>query len=63
MTTQVVNPWNACAQDEFNYDELEKEFGLQPVDEAFMKRFTEVTGHEPHPLMKRGIFFAHRIRS
>jgi tryptophanyl-tRNA synthetase len=60
MTNQTVNPWQAEALNGFNYNMLLKEFGLQRIDDSFMKKFTDITGVEPHPLMKRGIFFAHQ---
>lgn len=42
-----------------DYERLIKDFGIKPIDEKLLKRFEKVVG-EVHPLMRRGIFFAHR---
>jgi tryptophanyl-tRNA synthetase len=43
-----------------NYDKLIEQFGTRRIDEELLKRFKEVTGHEPHRLLRRGMFFSHR---
>lgn len=57
----IVNPWRA--EGKFTddvYDRLIKKFGVEPIDTALLERFERVTGHPPHTLMRRGLFFAHR---
>lgn len=52
-----VDPYNV--EGEVDYDRLVKEFGLGLIDEALLKRIKKHTG-ELHPMLTRGIFFAHR---
>jgi tryptophanyl-tRNA synthetase len=42
------------------YDKLILEFGVEKITPELLERFERVTGHAPHLLMKRGLFFAHR---
>ena len=48
------------ADEGIDYEKLLREFGTQPIDEAVLKRFEEVTGAAPHPWLRRGVFFSHR---
>lgn len=64
---QVVTPWKvegSVAEDGrelgINYEKLIDQFGTRPIDDALLKRFKAVTGHEPHRLLRRGTFFSHR---
>ncbi len=64
---QTVTPWQvvgSVAEDGkelgINYDKLIEQFGTRRIDEELLKRFKEVTGHEPHRLLRRGMFFSHR---
>lgn len=64
---QKVTPWQvvgSVAEDGqelgINYDKLIEQFGTRRIDEELLKRFKEVTGHEPHRLLRRGMFFSHR---
>lgn len=58
---QVVTPFETkTVNGKFNYDRLVKQFGIEKIDDELMERFIKVTGHQPHFLMKRGLFFAHR---
>jgi tryptophanyl-tRNA synthetase len=64
---QKVTPWQvvgSVAEDGqelgINYDKLIQQFGTRRIDEELLKRFKEVTGHEPHRLLRRGTFFSHR---
>ena len=57
----MLNPWEATGKfDDGVYAKLIKQFGVQPIDDDLLARFTRVTGHEPHLLLRRGLFFAHR---
>jgi tryptophanyl-tRNA synthetase len=42
-----------------DYNKLIKEFGLEKIDESLLNRIKKHTG-ELHPMLERGIFFAHR---
>tara|TARA_Y100000310_G_C20623786_1_gene784730 strand:+ start:333 stop:1454 length:1122 start_codon:yes stop_codon:yes gene_type:complete len=53
----VVNPYDV--EGEVNYDKLIKEFGLSQIDDNILKRIEKHT-KELHPMLTRGIFFAHR---
>lgn len=63
---QKVTPWevegavvDGQAQD-IDYDKLIQQFGTRKITEETLARFKEVTGHEPHPFLKRGVFFSER---
>jgi tryptophanyl-tRNA synthetase len=43
-----------------DYDKMIRDFGAERVDEKLLDKFRRVTGKEPHPMLKRGIFYAHR---
>ncbi len=53
----VVNPYQV--EGEVNYDRLVKEFGLEKINEDILKKIKKQTG-ELHPMLRRGIMFAHR---
>lgn len=63
---QKVTPWEvegAVVDGEaqgLDYNKLIEQFGTRKIDENTLKRFLEVTGHEPHPFLKRGVFFSER---
>ena len=64
---QIVTPWDVkgqVAEDgqqmAINYDKLIDQFGTRRVDTTLLERFEKVTGHRPHPLLRRGTFFSHR---
>ncbi|KIM30163.1 hypothetical protein M408DRAFT_328254 [Serendipita vermifera MAFF 305830] len=64
---QIVTPWDVAGevtetgeQLGINYDKLISQFGTRPIDAELLARFTEVTGHQPHILLRRGMFFSHR---
>ncbi|CCA69841.1 probable tryptophan--tRNA ligase [Serendipita indica DSM 11827] len=66
-TEQKVTPWDVAGEVTetgqklgIDYDKLIKQFGTRPIDEALLARFKEVTGHDPHILLRRGMFFSHR---
>lgn len=64
---QKVTPWDvsgATGEDgsvaAIDYEKLIKEFGTRHIGEELLQRFEAVTGHRPHPLLRRGSFFSHR---
>ena len=52
-----VTPWEVSG--DINYDKLVKEFGLSKIDSKMLERIKKHT-KELHPMLSRGIFFAHR---
>jgi tryptophanyl-tRNA synthetase len=57
----VLTPWTA--QGNFTvekYQKLIEEFGVEPLTNELIARFEKITGHKPHRLLRRGLFFAHR---
>ncbi|KLO19585.1 tryptophanyl-tRNA synthetase [Schizopora paradoxa] len=65
--SQIITPWDVQGevtedgqQKEIDYQKLIVEFGTQPINEALLERFEKLTGHKPHPLLRRGTFFCHR---
>lgn len=63
---QKVTPWEvegAVVDGEavaIDYDKLIEQFGTNKITEATLERFEKVTGHRPHHLMRRGMFFSER---
>lgn len=63
---QKVTPWevegavvDGQAQG-IDYDKLITQFGTKKISEETLQRFKEVTGHEPHHFMRKGMFFSER---
>lgn len=47
-----------------DYEKVVRQFGAKMIDSALLDRFQSLTGHRPHPLLRRGTFFSHRcVRS
>lgn len=64
---QNITPWDVEGavdeegkQQAIDYDKLIANFGTRKITEETLLRFTEVTGHEPHIFLKRGVFFSER---
>ncbi|ELU43827.1 tryptophanyl-tRNA synthetase [Rhizoctonia solani AG-1 IA] len=64
---QNVTPWDVqgeVAADgqvlAIDYNKLIEKFGTRRIDAALLERFENITGHKPHPLLRRGTFFSHR---
>ncbi len=58
MTKKMsVNPY--AVEGSVDYSRLVKEFGLERIDDKLLKRIKKHTG-EIHPMLTRGIMFAHR---
>ncbi|KAK7449800.1 tryptophan--tRNA ligase [Stygiomarasmius scandens] len=64
---QVVTPWdvqgsvsNDGKQQAIDYEKLIAQFGTRRIDDALLERFEKLTGHKPHILLRRGMFFSHR---
>lgn len=56
-----VDPFQATGRfTEDVYQHLITKFGVPRIDAELLERFERVTGYEPHTLMRRGLFFAHR---
>jgi len=57
-----VTPWDvqAASNKGIDYDKLIVRFGSSKIDSDLLARFEKVTGHKPHHLLRRGIFFSHR---
>eukprot|EP01083_Nonionella_stella_P004244 12238_1 len=61
MSAQVVNPIEVTGGESgIDYDALIRDFGTQKITPELLERFEKVTGHRPHPLLRRGIYFSHR---
>jgi len=52
-----VTPWDVSG--EVDYDRVVKHFGVQKLDKELLNRIKKHT-KELHPMLRRGIFFAHR---
>lgn len=53
----VVTPWDVKGV--VDYDRLVKEFGIERITPALLRRIEKIAG-ETHFMLRRGIFFAHR---
>ncbi|HUW43497.1 MAG TPA: tryptophan--tRNA ligase [Bacillota bacterium] len=53
----TVTPWEVSG--EIDYNRLVKEFGIGRIDQELLNRIKKHT-KEIHPMLSRGIFFAHR---
>ncbi|MBR5999126.1 MAG: tryptophan--tRNA ligase [Candidatus Methanomethylophilaceae archaeon] len=51
-----VTPWEVTG--DIDYDLLQKKFGTTPIDDELLARISKYG--EPHPMLKRGIFYSHR---
>ncbi|VDD87462.1 unnamed protein product [Enterobius vermicularis] len=62
LEEDVVTPWNVTASSALgvDYDKLIIRFGCRKIDAALIERFEKVTGRRAHPMLRRGLFFAHR---
>ncbi|KAF2758984.1 tryptophanyl-tRNA synthetase [Pseudovirgaria hyperparasitica] len=64
--SQDVNPWSVSGAvvdgkiQAIDYNNLVDSFGTQLITGDLLQRFKDVTGHEPHIYMRRGLFFSHR---
>ncbi|KAK9483696.1 hypothetical protein V1527DRAFT_498218 [Lipomyces starkeyi] len=63
---QLVTPWEVGGAvvdgkaQEIDYDRLIEAFGTKKVTPELLERFERVTGHRPHRLLRRGVFFSER---
>lgn len=63
---QIVTPWDVEGaivdgkQVALDYNKLIEKFGTKRIDDALLERFEKLTGHKPHHLLRRGMFFSHR---
>lgn len=64
---QQVTPWDVSGATTadgkvaaIDYDKLIQQFGTRHITSELLDRFEKVTGHRPHPLLRRGTFFSHR---
>ena len=54
----VVTPWEVKGK--IDYDRLVQQFGVSRIRQDQLERMKALTGMEPHPWLRRDIFFAHR---
>lgn len=57
MKKSQVTPWDVSGS--VDYENIVKEFGVERITPELLKRIEKLAG-EPHFMLKRGIFFAHR---
>ncbi len=53
----IVTPWEVTG--EIDYDKLVKDFGVERISPDLLRRLEKTAG-DLHPLLRRGLFFAHR---
>ncbi|OJJ78561.1 uncharacterized protein ASPGLDRAFT_138689 [Aspergillus glaucus CBS 516.65] len=63
---QDINPWSVSGAivdgklKEIDYSRLVETFGTHLISPELLERFERVTGHRPHPFLRRGLVFSHR---
>ncbi|KAF8458134.1 hypothetical protein BGX38DRAFT_1085728 [Terfezia claveryi] len=63
---QNITPWEVEGAvvdgkvQAIDYDRLINQFGTQRITSNILERFEKATGHRPHILLRRGMFFSHR---
>lgn len=57
-SNMTVNPYEVKGN--VDYERLVKEFGLEKINEELLKRINKHTKGELHPMLRRGVMFAHR---
>lgn len=61
MTEITISPWQVQGDLTSNvYTHLINKFGVQALDTKLLDRFQKIIGQELHPLLRRGLCFAHR---
>ena len=62
MTDQIkLTAWEATGKFTNEVEnKIVEEFGAQIIDNELLDRFIKITGKEPHRMLRRGLFFAHR---
>ncbi|GMR35353.1 hypothetical protein PMAYCL1PPCAC_05548, partial [Pristionchus mayeri] len=58
----VVTPWDVSAEAAtgVDYDKLIVRFGVKKINDDLIDRLERLTGKKAHPMLRRGMFFAHR---
>lgn len=58
----VVTPWTVSATSSkgIDYDKLIEKFGCHKIGDEMVTRIENLTGKKAHPMLRRGLFFAHR---
>lgn len=64
---QKITPWEVegeTAEDgtvlAIDYTKLMRDFGTREISPELLARFEKLTGHRPHVLLRRGMFYSHR---
>ncbi|KAI5845440.1 hypothetical protein BZA05DRAFT_150407 [Tricharina praecox] len=64
---QNITPWDVQGEvledgkvAAIDYDKLINQFGTKRISPELLERFEKVTGHRPHVLLRRSMFFSHR---
>ncbi|KAH3660155.1 hypothetical protein OGAPHI_007360 [Ogataea philodendri] len=66
QTEQKITPWEvegAVVDGQavgIDYEKLISQFGTKRITQETLERFTQVTGHQPHHFLKKGLFFSER---
>jgi tryptophanyl-tRNA synthetase len=66
-TEQAITPWDVSGEvgtdgkvAAIDYNKLINQFGTRRISPELLERFEKITGHRPHILLRRGMFFSHR---
>ena len=63
---QIVTPWDVQGSVvdgqvvAIDYNKLISSFGTKEIDQGLLDRLEKLTGQQPHPFLRRGLFFSHR---
>ena len=58
-TEQIVTPWKATSNKQFDYDKLITQFKLKPIDQSIIDRIEKLSDKPVNHLLLRNIFYAH----
>ncbi|KAL3984761.1 tryptophan--tRNA ligase [Acanthocheilonema viteae] len=58
----LVTPWDVTASSKrgIDYDKLIAKFGCYKITQDLINRLERIIGQRAHPMLRRGLFFAHR---
>eukprot|EP00494_Astrolonche_serrata_P026204 UN26465 len=64
---QIITPYTVQAGTttdgntaKIDYNKIVEQFGCDKMTDALLERFEKLTGQKPHPLIRRGVYYAHR---
>lgn len=62
ISDQIIDPWKVktVKGKAIDYLKIIEEWGCDPITNELISRWQKLTGQPPHPLIRRGVYYAHR---